>query len=188
VVGAGTGFGVAALARQGGREVVMPTEGGHMGFAPVDEVEIEVLKRLTAEFGRVSIERILSGPGLARLHTTLQQIRGEPAQRLDPAAITRGARDGEAACVQTVEQFCAILGGAAGDLALALGARGGVYLGGGIAPAIGDLLVKSRFRARFEAKGRLSPYLQAIPSWIIIHPRAALIAAARLLVHPVRAP
>jgi glucokinase len=181
VLGPGTGFGASALARTADGEMVLATEGGHIGFAPYDALELEVLKVLAAKFGRVSVERIVSGPGLANLHAALCEVHGEPVATVGPAAITQGARTGDAACARSVEQFCAILGGVAGDLALALGARGGVFIGGGIAPGIADLLLASRFRERFEAKGRLSAYVEAVPTWIITHPQAALISAATRL-------
>lgn len=181
VVGAGTGFGVAALAQGLSSEVVLATEGGHVGFAPVDALEVELLGILSARFGRVSIERILSGPGLSNLHAALCQIHGEAIPAADPAAITLAAQAGDPASVRSIERFCAILGSAAGDIALAFGARGGVYIGGGIAPVIGDQLLESRFRERFEAKGRFEGYMRAIPTWIINHPHAALMAAARVL-------
>jgi len=181
VLGAGTGFGVSALARDPFGQAVMATEGGHIAFAPVDALEIEILKALMPRYGRVSVERILSGPGLASLHTVLAEIHGETAADLTPEAIAEGAARGEAACARTVEQFCAVFGSVAGDLALALGARGGVYLGGGIAPGVADQLAASRFRQRFEAKGRFEGYLAAIPTWIITHKQAALIGAAKAL-------
>ncbi|WP_240609434.1 glucokinase [Phenylobacterium deserti] len=181
VLGAGTGFGVSALARDPFGQAVMATEGGHVAFAPVDALEIEILKRLMELYGRVSVERILSGPGLACLHTVMAEIHGETATELAPEAIAQGAAAGDEACARTVEQFCAVFGSVAGDLALALGARGGVYLGGGIAPGVADQLAASRFRERFEAKGRFQPYLAAIPTWIITHKQAALIGAAKAL-------
>ena len=181
VMGPGTGFGASALARSSRAQVVMATEGGHIGFAPYDALEMEVLKVLAGEFGRVSVERILSGPGLASLHAALCLIHGETPVVTDPSGVTRAANQGEPTAVRTLNVFCAILGGVAGDLALALGARGGVFIGGGIAPAIADQLVASPFRRRFEAKGRLSPYVEAIPTWIITHPQAALISGATLL-------
>ena len=181
VLGAGTGFGVSALARDGGNEAVLATEGGHIAFAPVDEVEIEVLKRLTARFGRVSVERILSGPGLCNLHRALSEVEGRDETVDDPAALTERAAAGDNAARATVERFCAIFGSVAGDLALALGAKGGVFIAGGIAASIIDQLERSRFRARFEDKGRFKGYMQAIPTRVIIRPHAALIGAAQVL-------
>jgi glucokinase len=181
VLGPGTGFGVSGLARDGAGEVALSTEGGHVGFAPGDEVEIEILRRLTRRHGRVSVERILSGPGLVELHAVLQAIDGRATDLDDPAAISAGAREGDAACAATLERFCAILGSVAGDFALAYGARGGVFIAGGIAPRILDLIGRSAFRARFEAKGRFTAYLKAIPTAVIVRRNAALLGAARAL-------
>ena len=163
VVGAGTGFGVGAVARGIGGSAVIATEGGHISFAPVDEIEVDILRILTQRFGRVSIERLLSGPGLANLRAALAQIEGV---RLDPIAsedIVRAADDGDALSARALDRFCAIYGSVAGDIALVYGARGGVFLGGGIAPAIATRLQASAFRERFEAKGRFQAYLSAIP-------------------------
>jgi glucokinase len=181
VLGAGTGFGVSALARDGRNEAVLATEGGHIAFAPVDEVEIEVLKRLIARFGRVSVERILSGPGLCNLHQALSEVEGRGEVVDDPAAITERAAAGDNAAAATVERFCGIFGSVAGDFALALGAKGGVFIAGGIAAGIIDQLERSSFRARFEAKGRFKAYMQAIPTRVIIRPHAALVGAAQVL-------
>lgn len=178
VLGPGTGFGVSALARDGTGHAAMATEGGHVAFAPVDEVEIEILRILTRKFGRVSIERILSGPGMCDLHDALCEIDGKGAVHRDPAEITRRAVEGDASALRTVNRFCAILGSVAGDLALTLGAQGGVYIGGGIAPRILDILDASPFRERFEDKGRFRGYVEAIPVKVILRPYAALLGAA----------
>ncbi|MDQ0463721.1 glucokinase [Caulobacter ginsengisoli] len=175
VMGPGTGFGVSALAA--GRTVVT-TEGGHAAFAPGDEVEDEVLRRLRAEFGRVSIERLLSGPGICSLHRALADMAGRPVETDDPAAITKAALAGDPASLDTLMRFCGILGAVAGDLALGFGATGGVYIAGGIPPRILDLLDASPFRARFEDKGRFKAYVARIPTQVIVHPHAALVGAA----------
>lgn len=179
VLGPGTGFGVSALVRDGRSEAVLSTEGGHIGFAPTDEVEIELLRRLSARHGRVSIERLLSGAGLDELHDCLQAMEGRTAGPSAPARITAAALAGDPAALRSVERFCAILGGVAGDFALAYGATGGVLVAGGIAPRIIDLLRASAFRTRFEDKGRFRDYLAAIPTRVIVRPHAALLGAAR---------
>jgi glucokinase len=181
VLGAGTGFGVSALARDGLGEAALATEGGHVGFAPCDELEIDILRRLAARFGRVSVERILSGGGVSLLHQVLGEIEGEARAPQEPQAITAAALAGEAAARATIERFCAILGSVAGDMALVFGARGGVFVSGGIVPAILDLLAASRFRARFEDKGRFRDYLREIPTRVIVRPHAALLGAADAL-------
>jgi glucokinase len=180
VIGAGTGFGVGAVARGIGGDAVIATEGGHISFAPVDEVEVEILRILTARYGRVSIERLLSGPGLVNLRAALAQIAGVALDPIASEDIVRAAEEGDSLSEQALERFCAIYGSVAGDIALVYGARGGVFLGGGIAPAIAQRLQASAFRARFEAKGRFRAYLSAIPTCVIANPHAALLGAASL--------
>lgn len=179
ILGAGTGFGVSCLARRGDRIVPVATEGGHIAFAPTNEEELAVLRCLWKEFGRVSIERILSGPGLENIDRALQQLAGREARARSAAQITAGAIGGEADCLHALNLFCAIYGSVAGDFALAQGARGGVYIAGGIAQKILAFLVHSDFRKRFESKGRLSPYVEAIPTNLILNTEAALLGAAR---------
>jgi glucokinase len=181
IMGPGSGFGVAAVIDDGRAPAISTGEGGHAGFAPEDPEEIEILSRLTRRFGRVSIERLLSGPGVVNLYQTLAEIRGEPAPVDQPDAITQAARGGDLLSRLTMQRFCAILGSVAGDFALVFGAVNGVYISGGIAPAIIDLLEASAFRRRFEAKGRFEAYLRRIPTRVVMNPRAALIGAASLL-------
>jgi glucokinase len=187
VLGAGTGFGVSALARDGFSEAALATEGGHVAFAPCDDIEIEVLRRLRARFGRVSVERILSGGGISLLHEVLGEIAGESRPPMEPPAITAAAIEGEEKALATINRFCAILGSVAGDMALAFGARGGVFISGGIAPVILDVLKASDFRARFEDKGRFRDYLRDIPTRVIVRPHAALLGAADALRRQLRA-
>jgi glucokinase len=189
VVGAGTGLGVSALVRDAFSSAVMVTEGGHIAFAPVDAMEIEILKVLRERFPRVSVERVLSGPGLANLHWALGRIAGRPVEQLAPEEVSkRAVAKSDPLCVEAIERFCAIYGRFAGDVALAFGARGGIYLGGGIAPKMIDLLNAGTFRRCFEEKGRFVPYVGMIPTKVIVHPYAALLgsaeAALRAFVHP----
>lgn len=181
VAGPGTGFGASALVRRDGRALALSGEAGHTSFAPQDEVEFEVLRILKARFGRVSVERLLSGAGLVNLHAALARIDGREAGDLAPWAITDRAMEGDPACLATVERFCAVLGDVLGDFALTVGAEGGVFIGGGIAPRIVPILERSDFRARFEAKGRFVDYMRAIPTWLIVHPHATLLGAAQAL-------
>lgn len=182
VLGPGTGFGVAALARSGGRDTPLPSEGGHAAFAPYDEVEDQVLDRLRARHGgRVSVERVLSGPGLLDLYRALGDIGSIEATAKEPGEVVAGAEAGDVLALRAVERFCAILGGVAGDLALTFGARGGVYVAGGVAPRLLDQLSSGGFRQRFEAKGRLADYVKDIPTFVITHPYTALLGAARAL-------
>lgn len=178
ILGPGTGFGAAGMMRRHGIDTPLTTEGGHIAFAPTDEVEIEILRLLTKKYGRVSVERILSGPGMEDLHVALGDAEGREVAPLEARQITEQALNGCADSLATVNRFCAVLGSTAGDLALALGARGGVFIAGGIGPKIIDLLEKGPFRERFEAKGRFVDYMKAIPTHVILHPHTALIGAA----------
>ncbi len=179
VLGAGTGLGVAALVRDLGVSCVMVTEGGHIAFAPVDEVEFDILRQLSQRFGRVSVERVLSGPGLVNIHWALERLKGKEGEQLTPEEITRRAvAKSDPLCVEALDRFCGIYGRVAGDLALAFGARGGMYLGGGIAPRLLGQLNAGTFRRCFEDKGRFAGYLAIIPTKVIMHPYAALLGSA----------
>ncbi|MDE2111831.1 MAG: glucokinase [Alphaproteobacteria bacterium] len=183
VLGPGTGFGVSAIVTRDGHETVLPTEGGHLPFAPRYEVEIVVWRALCERFNRVSIERILSGPGLLNLYSTLCRIDGKIPVFSDPGQITSAAEEGDELAARTVDEFCAILGSVAGDIALSLGARGGVLIGGGMAPRLLGRLQSGAFRKSFEAKGRLEAYVKGIPTRVIVQPYATLLGAARILMH-----
>ena len=182
VLGPGTGFGVSALARDiHGNEIAMPSEGGHACFAPGDPVEDEILRILRRRYDRVSIERLICGPGLLNMHRALAEIDGRETHIDDPAQITTEAlADPRSHCGATLARFCAVLGAVAGDIALTTGARGGVYIAGGIAPRILPFLKASPFRERFERKGRFQDYMAAIPTKVILHKHAALLGAARV--------
>jgi glucokinase len=184
VLGAGTGFGASLLARDGRGQAIVSTEGGHIAFAPSDEIEIQVLQILSRSFGRVSVERILSGPGLVNLHRALCEISGMATSCDSPADISASAMAGEKAAMETLERFCAIFGAVSGDFALSYGAQGGVYLAGGIAPRLLGVLQTGAFRSRFEAKGRFRDYMAAIPTRVVTHPYLALLGAAHLLQTP----
>jgi glucokinase len=177
IIGAGTGFGAACLARFHGRAVAIATEGGHASFAAGDAREMEIVKILSRRFEHVSIERVLSGPGLENLHSALAEMSGQKVEA--PRASDIAARHAkDALCREAVDTFCAIYGAAAGDFALVHGARGGVYIAGGIAAKIEPILAASAFRARFEAKGRMSPYVKAIPTKLIVSEDTAYLGAA----------
>jgi glucokinase len=182
VLGPGTGFGVSALARDDhGMEMALPSEGGHACFAPGDAVEDEILRILRRRYDRVSIERLICGPGLLNMHRALAEIDGRETHIDDPAEITRDAlADPRSHCGVTLARFCAILGAVAGDVALTMGARGGIYIAGGIAPRILPFLQASPFRERFERKGRFQDYMAAIPTKVIMHKHAALLGSARV--------
>ncbi len=179
ILGPGTGFGVSCLARYADRSVPMATEGGHIGFAPGDEAELAALEAMWSQKGRVSVERILSGSGLENLYATLERLAGREPRVLSAAEISGLAMQNESGCHAALTMFCSIFGAVAGDLALAHGARGGVYIAGGITQKIQKFLVESPFRKRFEDKGRLSSFVQAIPTKLIVNPDVAMIGAAR---------
>lgn len=179
-LGPGTGTGVAALAHSpGGAPLVISGEGGHVDFAPVTDVEIEIHKRLRARFGRVSIERLLCGVGIVNIYQALADYRQQPAPLMHPGDIGTAASSGEDPLArEAMAIFFAVLGASAGNTALTFGARGGVFIAGGIAPRYIELLRLSDFRARFLAKGRFADYLSGIPTFVITHPGIGLLGAA----------
>ena len=185
LIGPGTGLGVSGLVPGDapGRWIALQGEGGHVSLPAADAREAAVIEQLRERFGHVSAERAVSGPGLEALHAALLALDGAAEPALTAAEITLAAQAGsDAACIEAVALFCAFLGTAAGDLALTLGARGGVYIGGGIVPRLGELFGASRFRERFDAKGRFRTYLEPIPVFVIhagVSP--ALLGAARAL-------
>lgn len=182
VIGPGTGLGQALIVPFGGRDRIIATEGGHVGFAPRGEEEVEVMKFIAREHPRVSIERLLSGRGLVNIHRALCARAGVPRVSLRADEISKAALTQEyPIAVKSVEMFCALLGSAAGDAVLATGARGGVVLGGGILPKIREIFLKSRFVERFLDKGRMRSYVEDVPINLIICEGAALIGAASRL-------
>lgn len=183
LLGPGTGLGVSGLVWSGERWIPLQSEGGHVTFSPVDQREWAVAQIIQRRFGHASPERLLSGPGLVNLYTALAEVEGWSAEALDPAAITNRALAGSCShCRDVLEIFCGALGTAAGNLAITLGAQGGVYIGGGIAPRLGEFFDRSPFRARFEAKGRFSNYLAAVPTWVITAANPALRGVAAALI------
>lgn len=179
IVGAGTGFGVSCLARYRGRSIPVATEGGHISFAPRGEQQLAVLRVLARRFEHVSVERVLSGPGLENLYAALSELAGQKVENLSAADITSQAEAGEGTARAALDMFCSIYGAVAGDFALAHGARGGVLLAGGIAEKIESYLERSAFRASFEEKGRLSYFVKPIPTRLIRNKDAAFLGAAR---------
>lgn len=179
ILGPGTGFGVSCLVHDGDRVVPIATEGGHIGFAPADELETGLLRYLWKRFARVTVERLLSGQGLENIYQGLAHLDGREVVPLSAAQITDQAARGETACRAALHLFCSIFGAVAGDIAMVHGARGGVYIAGGIAQKIQLFLAQSEFRTRFDSKGRLSSFVQAIPTRLILNADAALLGAAR---------
>ena len=181
VMGPGTGFGASAVVRTGGRDSALATEGGHIGFAPTDETEVEIWRWLARRHGRVSIERILSGPGLYELYLAMADIEGARPTLSDERQVQAGAEAGDALAEAVVDRLCLILGSTAGDFVLAYGARGGAYITGGVAVGLVDRIASGGFRERFEAKGRFEDYMRAVPTCVVLEPYAALLGAATLL-------
>ena len=185
LIGAGTGLGVSGLVRCGEGVAAIAGEGGHVTLAAGSARESAIIDRLARRFGHVSAERALSGPGLSAMHDAIRELAGQSPSPLPPEVISARALAGECPhCIETVDTFCELLGSFAADVALTLGARGGVYVGGGIVPRLGEHFLRSGFRRRFETKGRFSGYLAKIPVFVLQAPHAALAGAAHALVHP----
>ncbi len=185
LLGPGTGLGVSGLLPTRGGQGWVPVagEGGHVTLSGTNAEEDAVIGVLRRRYGHASAERALSGPGLEALHAALIELDGAAASGLSAAQITSAALAGtDARCGRTVDLFLALLGTVAGNLALSLGARGGVYIGGGIVPRFGDRVLTSPLRARFEAKGRFTDYLRQMPLLVIqARTSPALWGAARAL-------
>lgn len=183
LLGPGTGLGVSGLlpAPKGGGLVPITGEGGHVTLSPGDDEEEAVVRELRHRFGHASAERALSGPGLLNLYQALCALSGAAPQARTPAEVTNAAASGsDALCVRAEAMFLSLLGTVAGNLALSLGALGGVYIGGGIVPRLGGRFVASGFRAAFERKGRYEAYLAAIPVYVINASQSpALLGASR---------
>jgi len=182
LLGAGSGLGVSGLIPAADGHIALGTEGGHASFSPRDEREISILRYALDRFDHVSFERLLSGPGLELVYRALRQRAGLAELTLAAPEITRQAMDGSCAiCVDTLAAFCAMLGTAAANLAVTLGSLGGIYIGGGIVPRLGEHFDRSPFRARFEDKGRFSSYVKGIPTYVITAEHATFMGASAIL-------
>jgi glucokinase len=175
VLGPGTGLGVAGFLP--GLGLAVPTEGGHIGLAPTDAREDAVIAGLRARCGRAGAEEALSGRGLANLHAVLTGLRGAELPERDAPAVV-GAAAGCPVAAETVEVFLGLLAGLAGDLALAWGARGGVFLAGGILPRLAGHMNHAAFRARFEAKAPMQEWMAQVPLALVLHPAPAFLGLA----------
>ncbi|MDO8605624.1 MAG: glucokinase [Phaeospirillum sp.] len=183
VLGPGTGLGVSALVpgAKGGWSA-LATEGGHVTMAAATDREAEIIGWLRRRFDHVSAERVLSGQGLVNLYQALSALSNRQAVFSTPDVITQRGLDGSCAVSrEAVEAFFTMMGTVAGNLALSVGARGGVFIAGGILPRMTEAFRLSGFRNRFEAHGRFQPYLAAIPTWLITHPLPAFIGLAALV-------
>jgi glucokinase len=180
VIGPGTGLGVGAVVQTPQGWVALPGEGGHATLAALDDYEAALLSHVRRRHAHVSAERVLSGIGLPTLHAAVCDLAGRPLSEPFSAAqiVERGLTGEDALASETLDAFCALLGSFAGNVALTLGARGGVFIGGGIVPRLGERFFTSRFRERFEAKGRFDRYLAQVPTALIIDTLAALTGSA----------
>ncbi|WLI88165.1 glucokinase [Massilia sp. R2A-15] len=182
VLGPGTGLGVSGAIPTIDGFVTLGSEGGHVNFAPADEREFAILQYAWREWPHVSNERLISGPGMEIIYRALAERNGVRAQQRSAAAIIGGAlEEGDALCLEVLECFCGMLGGAAANLAVTLGAFGGIFIGGGIVPRMGEWFASSPFRARFEAKGRFTGYLSEIPTYVITVANPAFFGVATIL-------
>ncbi len=181
LLGPGTGLGVSALVPAGRGWLPLATEGGHATMPAADEREAAVLAWLRGVYEHVSAERVLSGPGLVNLYGALAAVDGTTAQPATPREVSARALAGACPiCAEALAMFFAMLGTVAGNLALSLGARGGVHVAGGIVPQMLEPLRRSRFRERFEGKGRFADYMAAIPTWVVTHPYPAFLGLGGL--------
>jgi len=179
VLGPGTGLGIAGLVSRGGNIYPIVGEGGHAGFAPENQLQLQVLKQLRERFERVSDERLLSGPGLESIYLALCRIHGEQGVHRSAAEIFQAVLANEDVyAAEALQLFYEVLGQVAGNLAINFGARDGVYIAGGIVKRYPDLLKTSSFRAGFENKGRYRSLMERIPSPLIVHPQPGLLGAS----------
>jgi glucokinase len=183
VIGPGTGLGVATCApTPGGGWIALAAEGGHVTASAADDFEGRILDLVRADFGHVSAERVLSGIGMPNLYRAIVRLRGGQVEELGTQEITeRALANQDPHCVATLETFCAMLGTFAGNVALTIGARGGVFISGGIVPRLGDWFLRTRFRERFEAKGRFASYNAAIATALMTARQPAMTGAAQAI-------
>ncbi|MFZ6846862.1 glucokinase [Undibacterium sp. RuRC25W] len=182
VLGPGTGLGVSGLIPTSDGFVTLGSEGGHVNFAPCDEREYAILQFAWKEWPHVSTERLISGPGLELIYRALADRNKQIVKPLAAQEVMHGAlNDNDPLCLESIDCFCGMLGSFSANLAVTLGAFGGIYIGGGIVPLMGDRFHASSFRARFEAKGRFSSYLAQIPTYVITTPNPAFYGVSAIL-------
>lgn len=179
IVGPGTGLGTAGLCKHGDLIIPISGEGSHGGFAPESQAQLDILITLRERFDRVSTERLVSGPGLENIYWALARIHEENRPQLSAADVFARANDNsDPRAGEAVQVFFEILGQYAGDLALTLGAKDGIFIAGGIAQRYPELLANSRFRSGFENKGRYRSIMERIPTQLIMHPQPGLLGAS----------
>ncbi|MFT5535556.1 MAG: glucokinase [Candidatus Paceibacteria bacterium] len=182
LVGAGTGLGVGGLIPTAGRWIALGSEGGHVTFSPADERELAVLQYCWKTMPHVSAERLVSGPGIELIYQALAARNGIPVGPLGtPDIIQRALAGSDALCLEVVDCFCGMLGTVASNVAVTLGTLGGIYIGGGVVPHLGEYFARSSFRRRFEDKGRFGDYLGQIPTFVITAPYPAFVGVAAIL-------
>ena len=182
LLGPGTGMGVSGLIPADDRWIALGSEGGHASFAPADEREDIVLQYARKKWSHVSFERVAAGPGIEVIYRALAgRDKKRVAGSIDTIEIVRRALDGEPLAAESVDVFCGILGTFAGNIAVTLGALGGIYIGGGVVPRLGEFFARSSFRKRFEAKGRFEAYLQSVPTYVITAEYPAFLGVSAIL-------
>ncbi len=182
LIGAGTGLGVSGLIPGKDGWTALLSEGGHVSFSPVNETEVAILRFAWTQFEHVSAERLLSGVGIELIYRALAEHGDLPIEPLGAAEISRRALAGECTlCDEVIEAFCCMLATIAGNVAITLGAQGGIYIGGGIVPRLGERFDRSGFRARFEHKGRFANYLAQIPTFVITAQYPAFVGVSAIL-------
>lgn len=180
ILGPGTGLGVASLIYADNKWIPIPGEGGHVTLSPTSSRESQILEECWKQYSHVSAERLISGGGMQLLYKTLCQIEGIKPEELLAKEISKRAIDKtDKQCIEALEVFCSLLGVVAGNLALTLGAKGGIYIGGGIIPKLGVYFENSRFREQFDAKGRFHEYLKEIPVFVIHSKHPALLGISQ---------
>jgi len=182
LLGPGTGLGVSGLIPADDRWIALGSEGGHASFSPQDEREDVVLQFARKKWPHVSFERVCAGPGIELIYRALtaRDKKRVPAT-IDPADVVKHAHEGDKLAQESVECFCGILGSFAGNIAMTLGSLGGIYIGGGVVPRLGELFVRSSFRQRFEAKGRFDAYLANVPTYVITAEYPAFLGVSAIL-------
>ena len=183
LIGPGTGLGVSSLVRsRRGDWVPIAGEGGHVSMSPTCEREADILRILWRTYPHVSVERVVSGMGLENLYRAICELNGTEADNLVAAQVTERALTAQdVACEEALDRMCRLLGNAAANLAVTMGARGGIYIGGGVIGRLGDYFAQSGFRDAFEAKGRFENYMKRIPTYVIRADQPALIGCAMAL-------
>jgi glucokinase len=182
LLGPGTGMGVSGLIPADDRWIALGSEGGHASFAPSDEREDLVLQYARKKWSHVSFERVAAGPGIEIIYRALAaRDKKRVPSTLDVSEISKRGLEGDPLAAETLEVFCGILGTFAGNIAVTLGALGGIYIGGGVVPRLGEFFEKSSFRERFEAKGRFEDYLKNVPTFVITAEYPAFLGVSAIL-------